>query len=180
MPQIGNTIQFSDNYSKIIGTPQSEVWRGYALSDVQPVALFRRQRRPCASFLLPPRRTGDDLGYSDAYPDYLLGLGNSYFQGSAQHELVRSTSIYLFAQDSWKIKPNVTLNYGVRWEMNTPLTDIGQKVQTFRPGEVSTIYPCTLPTTSPLYVAGSVTHCDQAGVTPVGLVFPGDKGVPEA
>jgi hypothetical protein len=25
-----------------------------------------------------------------------------------------------------------------------------------------------------------VTNCDEAGVTPVGLVFPGDKGVPEA
>ena len=35
-----------------------------------------------------------------------LGLGTSFFQGSAQHELVRSTSLYLFAQDSWKIKPN--------------------------------------------------------------------------
>ncbi len=64
--------------------------------------------------------------------------------------------------------------------MNTPLTDIGQKVQTFRPGQVSTIYPCTLPSTSPLFVAGSVENCDQAGVTPVGLVFPGDKGVPKA
>ena len=63
--------------------------------------------------------------------------------------------------------------------MNTPLTDIGKKVQTFRPGETSTIYPCTLPTTNSLYVAGSVTDCDTAGVTPVGLVFPGDKGVPE-
>jgi TonB dependent receptor len=107
-------------------------------------------------------------------------LGNSYFQGSAQHELVRSKSLYLFAQDSWKLKPNVTLNYGLRWEMNTPLTDIGQKVQTFRPGEVSTVYPCTLPTTSALYVPGSVTNCNQAGVTPVGLVFPGDKSVPQA
>ena len=93
---------------------------------------------------------------------------------------MRSTSLYLFAQDSWKIKPNLTLNYGLRWEMNTPLTDIGKKVQTFRPGETSSIYPCTLPTSSPLFVPGSVTNCDQAGVTPVGLVFPGDKGVPNA
>ena len=31
-----------------------------------------------------------------------------------------------------------------------------------------------------MFVSGSVENCDQAGVTPVGLVFPGDKGVPNA
>jgi hypothetical protein len=179
LPQTGNTIQFSDNYSKIIGRhslkfgvdTRYQMFNQLLYFDVNGDLSF-------LSSTTSPQ--GDDLGYSDAYPDYLLGLGNSYFQGSAQHELVRSTSVYLFAQDSWKIKPNLTLNYGLRWEMNTPLTDIGQKVQTFRPGQVSTIYPCTLPITSPLYQAGSVTNCDEAGVTPVGLVFPGDKGVPEA
>ena len=39
----------------------------------------------------------------------LLGLPNTYAQGSAQHENVRSTALYLFAQDSWKIRPNLTL-----------------------------------------------------------------------
>src|SRR5208282_3194307 len=51
-------------------------------------------------------------GSSDLYPDYLLGLPNSYTQGSGNSERIRSTSIYLFVQDSWKIKPMVTLNYG--------------------------------------------------------------------
>ena len=57
-------------------------------------------------------------------------------------ENVRSTGLYLFAQDSWKIKPNLTLNYGLRWELNTPIADISKHVQTFRPGQVSTVYPC--------------------------------------
>ena len=179
LPQTGNTYQFSDNYSKIIGTHSLKFGADTRYQMFNQLLYF--DVNGDLGFLSSASSpTGDDLGYSDAYPNYLLGLGNSFFQGSAQHELVRSTSIYLYAQDSWKIKSNVTLNYGVRWEMNTPLTDIGQKVQTFRPGQVSTIYPCALPTTSPLYVAGSVTTCDEAGVTPVGLVFPGDKGVPEA
>ncbi len=93
---------------------------------------------------------------------------------------MRSKSFYLFAQDSWKIKPNLTLNYGVRWEMNTPITDIGHKVQTFRPGQRSTIYPCALTVGSDLYntFGPGEAGCDAAGVTPIGLVFPGDKGVP--
>ena len=179
LPQTGNTYQFSDNYSKIIGNHSLKFGEDTRYQMFNQLLYF--DVNGDLSFLSSSSSPGgDDLGYSDAYPNYLLGLGNSFFQGSAQHELVRSTSIYLFAQDSWKIKPNLTLNYGLRWEMNTPLTDIGQKVQTFRPGQDSTIYPCTLPTSSPLYIAGSVTTCDQAGVTPVGLVFPGDKGVPEA
>ncbi len=179
LPQTGNTYQFSDNYSKIIGRHSLKFGADTRYQMFNQLLYF--DVNGDLSFLSSTSSPqGDDLGYSDAYPDYLLGLGNSFFQGSAQHELVRSTSIYLYAQDSWKIKPNVTLNYGLRWEMNTPLTDIGKKVQTFRPGQDSTIYPCTLPTTSPLYVAGSVTTCDEAGVTPVGLVFPGDSGVPES
>ena len=50
-------------------------------------------------------------------------------------ENVRSTGLYLFAQDSWKVKPNLTLNYGLRWELNTPIADISKHVQTFRPGK---------------------------------------------
>ena len=49
----------------------------------------------------------------------LLGLSDVYLQGSAQREDVRSTSVYPFAQDSWKIKPNLTLNYGLRWEFDS-------------------------------------------------------------
>jgi outer membrane receptor protein involved in Fe transport len=177
LPQIGNTFQFSDNFSKIIGNHSLKFGGDVRYQKFDQLLYF--DINGDLSFQSSPSGpVGNDLGFSDAYPDYLLGIGNSFFQGSAQHELVRSTSLYLFTQDSWKIKPNVTLNYGLRWEMNTPLTDIGKKVQTFRPGETSTIYPCTLPTTSPLYVAGSVTDCNTAGVTPVGLVFPGDKGVP--
>jgi hypothetical protein len=179
LPQVGDTFQFSDNYSKIIGNHSLKFGGDVRYQKFDQLLYF--DVNGDIQFRSSPTSLGaNDLGYSDAYPNYLLGLGNSFFQGSAQHELVRSKSLYLFAQDSWKIRPNVTLNYGLRWEMNTPLTDIGKKVQTFRPGETSTIFPCTLPTTSPLYVAGSVTNCDQAGVTPVGLVFPGDKTVPDA
>ena len=190
LPQTGNTYQFSDNFSKIIGNhslkfgadTRYQMFNQLLYFDVNGDLSFVSDSNICGPANPNPSCdpvSGNDLGASDAYPNYFLGLGNDFFQGSAQHELVRSTSIYLYAQDSWKIKPNLTLNYGLRWEMNTPLTDIGKKVQTFRPGQVSTIFPCALPTSNPLS-AGGTLDCDQAGVTPVGLVFPGDKGVPDA
>ena len=125
--------------------------------------------------------TGDDVGSDSVYPDYFLGLANSFVQGSAQHELVRSKSFYLFAQDSWKIKPNLTLNYGVRWEMNTPLSDIGQKVQTSIPGQRSTIYPCALAPGSDLLqsVRAPERRAAMPQASPPSVwFFLGDKGVP--
>ena len=103
------------------------------------------------------------ITYADNYPGYFLGLVDTYSQGSGQRENVRNTGLYLFAQDSWKMKPNLTLNYGVRWELDTPLTDALGHVQTFRPGQNQHGIPCT---NTPL------AYC------PTGLVVPGDPGVP--
>ena len=64
--------------------------------------------------------TSNSVQYNDNYAGYLLGLADSYTQGSAQRENVRNTGVYLFAQDSWKLRPSITLNYGLRWELDTP------------------------------------------------------------
>ena len=192
LPQTGNTYQFSDNFSKIVGNHnfkfggdvRRQKFDQLLYFDINGQIVFNSDSNICGPANPDTVNcsvvTGSDVGSDSIYPNYFLGLANSYIQGSAQHELVRSTSLYLFAQDSWKVKPNLTLNYGLRWEMNTPLTDIGKKVQTFRPGERSTIYPCSLDPSNPLFAqfGPGEAGCDAAGVTPIGLVFPGDKGVP--
>jgi hypothetical protein len=171
LPQTGNTFQFSDNYSKIIGSHSLKFGGDARYQKFDQKVYFNVN----GEYIFGPGGT-NDTQISDPYGNYLLGLPVGYSQGSANSELVRSTSIYLFAQDSWKIRPNLTLNYGLRWEMNTPLTDKGKKVQRFNPGQVSTVYPCTLSPTSNLFGPGNT--CDSQGVTPTGLVVPGDKGVP--
>ena len=174
LPQIGNTYQWSDNFSKTIGKHDIKFGGDVRYQQFDQTLYFDISGQYFYFGGGP-----NDPGFSNLFPNYLLGVPDEYGQGSAQAELVRSKSFYLFAQDSWKLKPNVTLNYGLRWELNTPLADIGQKVQTFRPGQVSTIYPCTLPATSPLFnAANGITDCNSAGVTPVGLVVPGDRGIP--
>jgi hypothetical protein len=73
------------------------------------------------------------------------------------------------------------LNYGLRWEFDSPLNDIGHHVQTFRPGQNTTTYPCQLSQYSVQYfnsLGFPGATCDNTGVFPTGLVVPGDKGVP--
>ena len=171
LPQTGNTFQFNDNYSKIIGKHSFKFGGDVRYQKFDQKVYFNVN----GEYIFGPGGT-NDTGASDLYANYLLGLPTSYSQGSANTEFVRSTSVYVFAQDSWKLKPNVTLNYGLRWEMNTPLTDVGKKVQRFNPGQNSTVYPCELSPVSNLFGPGNT--CDNQGVTPTGLVVPGDKGVP--
>jgi carboxypeptidase family protein len=186
LPQTGNTFQFNDNFSKIVGNHSFKFGGDIRYQKFDQTLYFNVN----GEYIFSPGGPNDAgatsaSGVSDLFPDYLLGLPASYSQGSANRELVRSTSVYLFAQDSWKIKSNVTLNYGLRWEGNTPLTDIGKKVQRFNPGQVSTIYPCDLSTGFPspsdsfFQTPGNPNPtCANTGTIPTGLVFPGDKGVP--
>ena len=182
LPQTGNTFQFSDNYSKIIGSHSFKFGADTRYQKFDQTVYFNVN----GEYILGSGGS-NDTGSADPYANFLLGLPTSYSQGSGNKELVRSTSVYLFAQDSWKIKSNVTLNYGLRWEMNTPLTDIGQKVQRFNPGQNSTIYPCQLSAVSiatfsqlpQFQTPGAPTpNCANTGTLPTGLVVPGDKGVP--
>jgi hypothetical protein len=123
----------------------------------------------------------NDVGFSNLVPNYLLGLPDTYVQGSANTENVRTTQFALFGQDSWKVRQNLTLNYGLRWELNTPQADAGKRIQAFRPGQATNIYDCRLGASNPL-TSDVGTDCSPGGsansLFPMGLVFPGDKNVP--
>ena len=164
LPQVGNSFQWSDSISKVVGTHSFKFGGDLRRQRFDQLLYFDVN----GEFFVDETSANTTSG-DTAFSDYMLGLPGSYGQGSAQHEHVRSTGLYLFAQDSWKIKPNLTLNYGLRWELNTPLTDVGKRVQTFRPGERSTVYPCM-----------DTANTDCSSMTPVGLVVPGDPGVPNA
>ena len=181
LPQRGNTFQWSDNFSKTIGRHDLKFGGDIRYQRFDQTLFFDINGQyfyfgggtndPDLEVTQPDGSTVQSL-----FPNYLLGLPDQYGQGSAQEERVRSKAVYLYAQDSWKLKPNLTLNYGLRWELTTPLADAGQKVQTFRPGQVSTVYPCELSPISPVFGPGN--DCNNTGVVPVGLVVPGDKGIP--
>jgi len=48
---------------------------------------------------------------------FLLGQPNAfvrYFTGAGYHAGLRQTRLFFFAQDSWRVSPKLTLNYGLR------------------------------------------------------------------
>ncbi len=177
LPQVGNSFQWSDGLTWVKGTHTFKFG----------VDVRRARFDQFYYFDVNGEFTFDNTGPNsiipadgDNYAEFLLGLADGYTQGSGQREDVRSTAVYPFVQDSWKIKPNLTLNYGLRWEFSPPPTDISGHVETFRPGQNSTVYPCGITTSASYWQGLGVANptCANTGSEPTGLVVPGDPGVP--
>jgi hypothetical protein len=56
----------------------------------------------------------------NGYADFLLGLPDFYSQQSSPNFYESAADGDLFAQDSFRIRPNLTINYGLRWDYVTP------------------------------------------------------------
>ena len=177
LPQVGNSFQWSDGLTWVKGNHTFKFG----------VDVRRARFDQFYYFDVNGEYTFDNSGPNgiipsdgDQYAEFLLGLADAYTQGSGQREDIRSTAAYPFAQDSWKIKPNVTLNYGLRWEFSPPPTDISGHVETFRPGQNSTVYPCGITNSASYWQGLGVANptCANTGSEPTGLVVPNDPGVP--
>jgi len=60
--------------------------------------------------------------YSSGDPilDFVLGVPDQYAQTSGSAIDARSYEYYAYGQDSWKITNDLTLNYGLSWDVETP------------------------------------------------------------
>jgi hypothetical protein len=185
LPQAGNTYQWTDNYTKTTGRHTIKFGGEIRRSQFNQFLYYNINGLYNFYTTGPENEITSDSNFP-AYPNYFLGVPTTYSQGAAQGENDRNTSVALFMQDSFKLKSNLTLNYGLRWELNTPFYDAGNRLQTFRPGQITTQYPCVLNpnnvSSAALIAAYGSEDCSPSGpanaVFPTGLVFPGDKGVP--
>jgi hypothetical protein len=95
---------------------------------------------------------------SDSFASFLLGQSVEFYQGGGDFNRgLRKSVAAGYAQDEFRISQSVTLNFGLRYEVNTPYVDIRNRMNAWAPGRQSKVYPNA----------------------PEGLLFPGDPGVPD-
>jgi hypothetical protein len=94
----------------------------------------------------------------DGFADFVGGFPDNYFQFSNAVYGIRTYSLNFYGQDSWKIRPRLTLDLGVRYEYNSPQKDPHNNIIGFFPGQQSTVFPDA----------------------PTGLLYPGDPGTPNS
>lgn len=119
-----------------------------------------------------------------AYADFLLGIPQSTSQSiPTPPRYLRSTMWSIYAQDQFKISPSLTLNYGVRWQLEGPYYDRYGSIANFDPANGSWVVPTAgIDHLNPFYPKSiPVVSAKQAGYPDGALVrFPKDNIYPRA
>ncbi len=149
-----NSYQVADNFSKVIGTHTLKFGGQYHYNQLEE----NLSNAANGLFFFGTAVNGGATETGSDFVDFLLGAPSSFIQGLSFPSRGRSFYLGLFAQDSWRIKSNLTFNYGLRYDVSSPWHEMHNQIQTIIPGEQSVVFP------------GS----------PKGWVFPGDPGVPSS
>jgi hypothetical protein len=144
--QYNNTYQITDNFSKVVGKHTLKFG-----GDIRYIQVNERNTyTPNGWFDFVGGETGND------FADFLLGAPDLFNQTSLQLLDSRTKYFGIYGQDTYKVRSDLTINYGLRWDTSQPFYDTKDRIQTFVPGVQSKTYPDS----------------------PTGFVFPGDPGVP--
>jgi hypothetical protein len=143
-----NTYQVQDNYSWTRGSHNMKFGGIFSLSQINMQTYF-------ANNGLFAFNGGTETGLD--FADLLLGAANSFNQGVQLPLYNRGKYYGVFAQDSWRALPNLTLNYGLRWDVTTPWSEKYNREEALIPGRQSATFP----------------------TAPQGWMMPGDPGVPK-
>lgn len=134
LAQINNTIDFGEALSKVIGKHTMKF-------GVQYIS-YRVKQAPdlvangtFSFFGSGSQSTGN------GFADFLLGLPDFYSQQSSPPFHESSATGGLFAEDSWRVRPNLTINYGLRWDYIRGWSELDNQGTTLIPGVESQTFP---------------------------------------
>lgn len=145
--QVNNTYQVADSFTKALGRHTMKFGVEFHADEVNaaPIAQFN------GNFVFDGQaETGVD------FADFLIGVPTQYNQSQLNPFYDRNKYVGAFAQDSWRVSPSLTLNYGLRWDRIAPWSEKYNQISTFVPGAQSVVFPGA----------------------PPGILYPGDPGVP--
>jgi hypothetical protein len=146
---IENTFQGLDNFSKVVGTHSLRFGGTYHYSQNGQ----RLGNVVNGNFAF---NTATETGID--FADFLIGAPAQFVQGVALPGNARGHYFGVYGQDSWRVRSNLTLNYGLRWDVVTPWYEQHNEIEAINPGQTSATFP------------GS----------PTGWVFAGDPGIPRS
>ncbi|MDE3201061.1 MAG: TonB-dependent receptor [Acidobacteriota bacterium] len=150
-PRIDQTMQLDDNFSWVVGNHTLKF--GFSGRRFQVYNNFDARNSGSFSFT----SKGSQYSTGDPGLDFLMGIPTTYLQNSANLINVRAYEDYFYGQDSYRVNSSLTLNYGLGYQVDTPLDNFQQDrkgVICFQPGIQSKIFP----------------------TAPAGMTYPGDKG----
>jgi hypothetical protein len=149
---VENIYQVLDNFSKVIGTHTVKVGAQYHYNQLEE----NLSNVANGNFIFGSSFSGQNSETGSDFVDFLLGAPASFIQGQSYPSYGRNFYFGAYLQDSWRIKSNLTFNYGFRYDVSAPWHEKFNEIETLVPNEQSVVFP------------GS----------PTGWLFPGDPGIP--
>jgi hypothetical protein len=142
-----NTFDYSASLSWVHGNHELKFGGGYRHDNIN--VLFGIATNGFFVFTTFP--------FSDGFASFLSGQPVLFLQGVGNFSRgIRAQAMNAYAQDTYKVSSRLTLNYGLRYEMPSPDTEIQNRQNLWVPGRQSIVMPSA----------------------PAGLLYPGDPGVP--
>jgi hypothetical protein len=149
-PRKDQTYQITDNFSWVKGKHALKF--GYDGRRFQVWNPFAASNEGSFTFSQAGTYSSGDSGL-----DFLLGIPSTYAQGAGAVIIAQAYEHYLYFQDQWRVRNNLTVTLGTGYQIDTPISEYqngGLSRACVQIGEQSTVFP----------------------TAPVGLTYPGDPG----
>lgn len=88
--------------------------------------------------------TGTGITTGDSFASFLIGRANGYSESQFDPRVrFRFGRREFYVQDTWKVRPNVTLDFGVRYQYFQPVKEVNNLLVTFDPALYRPVTPAT-------------------------------------